>query len=62
MSPIPASPKAVSFFPPNAKIILETSAIPLEINAALALSPSFRPSDIPAPIAIIFLMAPENIL
>ena len=32
--------------------------MPLVIRAAFALSPKFRPSIIPAPIAIIFFIAP----
>ena len=32
--------------------------MPLVIKAAFALSPNFKPSIIPAPIAIIFLTAP----
>ena len=58
ISPTPARPKAVSFLPPQASIILRVSSIPLVIKPAFALSPNFKPSDIPAPIAIIFFIAP----
>ena len=60
ISPIPANPKAVSFLPPSLSIICDNSAIPLVIIADFAFSPSFNPSDIPVPIAKIFLIAPES--
>ena len=59
-SPIPLSPAKVSCFAPRLIPSLAISAIPLVIMAALALSPYPRPSDIPAPIAIIFLSAPPS--
>ena len=46
--------------PPSLSIICDNSAIPLVIIADFAFSPSFNPSDIPVPIAKIFLIAPET--
>jgi len=59
-SPAPATSKKVSFLAPKNSPNLAISTKPLLINAALAFSPRFNPSQIPAAIAITFLYAPAT--
>ena len=53
-----ANEKAVVLSPPAFLINSDVSETPLVISAALALSPNCKPSTIPAPMAIIFFIAP----
>ncbi len=57
-SPIPVKPENVKGFAPILVPRRAISARPLVIKAAFALSPYPRPSEMPAPNAIIFFNAP----
>src|SRR5699024_5611985 len=59
-SPIPDNPIKDNCFAPKLTPNLVISANPRVISAALALSPKFKPSEIPAPNAIIFFNAPPS--
>ena len=59
-SPNPDKPDRVSGFAPTDIAKRVISFKPRVINAALALSPTFRPSHIPAPRAIMFFNAPPS--
>ena len=59
-SPNPDRPANVAGSAPIAIPSLDISARPLVIKAALAFIPSFRPSDMPAAIAMTFFSAPPS--
>ncbi len=59
-SPIPESPKNVSFNPPSNIPNLTISAIPRQNRPAFVLSPKPNPSEIPQAMAIMFFKAPPN--
>ena len=59
-SPRPASPMNVSFSAPNATPRRIISASPRVISATRVLAPKPRPSEMPAPIASTFLVAPPT--
>ena len=61
ISPIPASPKNVSNFAPDAKPSLATSFIPRVINADFVLSPYPNPSQKPAAVSYTHLTLPTKV-